>query len=375
MTAGKLLAAAIAGATIALIAAGMLWPNASAVALAGGENLLRPSSTPEAAVANLAQEIGHHDWQKAYAGLSNKAEFTEAEFQQDLTGNRLSLRTYASLDHFDIRPLHSSDHDAEVQLQLYWSTVVGVFPESRDLHLVRNGNRWQVQWPIVKEKRVPPQVIPVNYLRWDVIYRGPGDDWGAQDVESPHIRIVDMHPIERADGVVILGELLNEDIVPAHVTVNATLLAKNGSVVATEGSFDKIAHLLLPKQVTPFRITFPNVPLSEVGSVRMDPLASLVTASADPVIAIQDQQFNPAPGAALTGQLVNQSGQAVNVAHVLGTFYDQSGKLVWVADQYIDRALQPQTPVSFRIAVPEDLARKVSSERAFTASYSAENTQ
>ncbi len=114
------------------------------MALAGGENLLRPSSTPEAAVANLAQEIGHHDWQKAYAGLSNKAEFTEADFQQDLTGNRLSLRTYASLDHFDMRPLHSSDNDAEVQLQLYWSTVVGVFPECRDLHLVRNGNRWQV---------------------------------------------------------------------------------------------------------------------------------------------------------------------------------------------------------------------------------------
>ncbi len=54
---------------------------------------------------------------------------------------------------------------------------------------------------------------------------------------------------------------------------------------------------------------------------------------------------------------------------MLGTFYDQSGKLVWVADQYIDRALQPQTPVSFRITVPEDLARKVSNERAFTASY------
>ena len=73
---------------------------------------------------------------------------------------------------------------------------------------------------------MPPQVIAVNYLRWDVIYRGAGDDWGTQDVEAPHVRIVDMHPVERSDGVVILGELLNEDVVPAYVSVKATLLQK-----------------------------------------------------------------------------------------------------------------------------------------------------
>jgi hypothetical protein len=110
----------------------------------------------------------------------------------------------------------------------------------------------------VKEQHVPPQVIPVTYLRWDVIYRGPEDDWGAQDVEAPHVRIIDMHPVERAAGVVVLGELLNEDVVPAYVSVKATLLGKNGSPIATEDSFDKISHLLLPKQVTPFLITFPT---------------------------------------------------------------------------------------------------------------------
>jgi hypothetical protein len=142
---------------------------------------------------------------------------------------------------------------------------------TRDVHVVRNGDRWAPEWPIAKQPIVPPQVIPVNYLRWDVIYRGAGDDWGAQDVEAPHVRIVDMHPVERADGVVILGELLNEDVVPAYVTVSATLLSKNQTPIATEGSFDKISHLLLPKQVTPFLIKFPNVSLSDVGSIRMTP--------------------------------------------------------------------------------------------------------
>jgi hypothetical protein len=183
-----------------------------------------------------------------------------------------------------------------------------------------------------------------------------------------------MHPVERAEGVVILGELLNEDVVPAYVSVSATLLSKNQSPIATEGSFDKISHLLLPKQVTPFLIKFPNVSLSDVGSIRMTPMSALIAASADPVIEIENEQLHPAPGASLTGQLINQSGQIVNVAHVLGTFYDKTGHVVWVADEYIDTALLPQNPVPFEIHIPEDLAKNVSSQRTVIATYSSEGS-
>ena len=106
---------------------------------------------------------------------------------------------------------------------------------------------------------MPPQVIPVNYLRWDVIYRGPGDDWGAQDVEAPHVRIVDMHPVQRADGVVMLGELLNEDVVPAYVSVTATLHRKEPARPSRpKAASTRSLTLLLPKQVTPFLIEFPE---------------------------------------------------------------------------------------------------------------------
>jgi hypothetical protein len=368
---GRLLAASLGAATVALVVIGTVWPVPSAAAYAGSGSMLGSSSTPEEAVENLGDEIRMQAWQKAYDSLANKAQFTEPEFVHDLTGYYPSLLTYTALDKFEVRPLHASANEAEVELKLHWATVVGSSAATRDLRVVKNGNRWEPEWPIVKEHPVPPQVIPVNYLRWDVIYRGAGDDWGAQDVEAPHVRIVDMHPVERADGVVILGELLNEDVVPAYVSVTATLLNKSQSPIATEGSFDKISHLLLPKQVTPFLIRFPNVTLSDVGSIRMTPLSSLIAASADPVIEIGDEQLHPAPGASLTGQLINQSGQIVNVAHVLGTFYDKTGKVVWVADQYIDQALAPGTPVPFEIRIPEDLARNISSQRTVIATYSS----
>jgi hypothetical protein len=373
MKGGRWLPVVIVAVTALLIAISVVHPNQSAAALAdaGTTGLLRPSTTPEAAVENLAREIGQKRWGSAYSKLANKSEFTEADFQRDLTGTYMSLRSYATLDHFEVRPQHASQNEAQELLKLHWSTVVGTFEDTKSLHVVKNGDRWQAEWPLVKEPRVPPQVIPVNYLRWDVIYRGAQDDWGAQDVESPHVRIVDMHPLERGDGVLIMGELLNEDVVPAYVSVKATLLAKSGAAIATEDSFDKISHLLLPKQVTPFLISFPGVELAQVASVRMEPSSSLIAASADPVIAIEDQKLNPAPGASLTGKLVDQSGQVVNVVHVLGTFYDKNGKLVWVADHYMDRALLPQVPASFTIPIPPDIAGQVSSERAVTAIYSS----
>jgi hypothetical protein len=179
-----------------------------------------------------------------------------------------------------------------------------------------------------------------------------------------------MHPVQRAEGVVVMGELLNEDVVPAHVSVKATLLSKSGKPLVSEDSFDKILPTLLPKQVTPFFINFPNATLSDVGSIRMDPVSVLVSASADPVIEMKDQKLNPVPDPSLSGEVVNESGQVVNIAHVLATFYDKNGQLVWVADQYIDRALLPQTPVPFNIHIPEDLARQISTERTVTATYS-----
>lgn len=370
MKKGDVLAFSLAVATVALIVIGCVWPVQAALPFIIQKPLLTSSSTPEAAVQVLGQQIQAHNWAKAYENFANKAQFTEQEFELDLTGYTTNLRTYSTLDHFRVSPLHASADEAEVQLELDWATVVGTSVSTRDLKVVRNGDHWNVNWPLAKQPTVPPQVIPVNYLRWDVIYRGAEDDWGAQDVSAPSIRIVDMHPVQRADGVVVMGELINEDVVPAYVSVTAVLQAKDKSPIATEEAFDKISHVLLPKQVTPFLIQFPDARLSDVDSINMKPFSVLVPASADPVIAIDNEKFTPSPEASLTGQLINQSGEVVNVAHVLGTLYDQSGQLVWVVDQYVDSALLPQTPVAFNIQIPNDIAKKVSSERTVVSTFS-----
>ena len=366
----RLLALILVAATVVLIAIATIWPDQSALAMVAGTKAssFHHYNSPQAAAESLLADIGKRDWGAAYSQLANKSEFTQSEFERDLTGGYTSLRTNATLGGFTLHPQHATADEAQIRADLQWSTVVGTFQDIRNLRVVRNGSEWQVAWPLVKEQRVPPQVIPVNYLRWDVIYRGSEDDWGAQDVEGPHVRIVDMNPVSRNNGVSVMGEILNEDVVPAFVTVKASLIAKDGSTIATEDAFDKIDHILLPKQVSPFRIDFHSVRLSDIDSVRMQPATSLIAASADPVVEIEDQALNQNP-ASLTGKLMNQSGQIVDIAHVLGTFYDNRGQLEWVSDGYVNRALLPKIPAPFSISIPADLAGKVSSYRVITSTY------
>lgn len=362
--------------TIVLIAVGTMWPNTSGAPVADSAFLGRSDfSTPENAARTLMRSIARHNWTSAYSSLANKSQFTEAAFIRDINGSHEGLRSYAAVQGFDVRPLKVSGEEAQVRSTLQWSSIVGTFQDDRDLSVVKTAEGWKVQWPIAKVPNVPPQVVPVNYLRWDVIYRGAGDDWGAQDVEAPHVRIVAMHPVNRGEGVIIMGEILNEDVVPAFVTVKATLMGKNGKELSTDDSFDKISHVLLPKQVSPFRIDFRDVRFSDVDSVRMQPSSSLISASADPVIGIESQKLNTSGSSSLTGQLVNQSGQTVNIAHVISTFYDHSGKIIWIGDQYPSRALLPQTPVGFEIALPADIAAQVANYRTVASTYSSSRMQ
>jgi hypothetical protein len=217
----------------------------------------------------------------------------------------------------------------------------------------------------------------VNYLRWDIVTRGSDDDWGAQNVEAPRVRITSMNAIERDGATIVLGEIVNEDTVPGFVSVGATLVGKDGNSIGQESSFDKISHTLLPKEVSPFRIDFPGVKLANVKSVRMQPNALLVPASADPVMGVLHQRIekDSRGRTVLKGEVVNQSGQTVNIPHVLATFYDNSGRVIWVSDGYVDQALLPQTPVPFSVSVRDDLAQNVQTYRVTVNQYSLDRTQ
>jgi hypothetical protein len=108
----------------------------------------------------------------------------------------------------------------------------------------------------------------------------------------------------------------------------------------------------------------------------MDVKATLVPASADPVIGVMNQKIDKDPQghSVLRGELLNESGQTVNIPHVIASFYDSNGRVVWVSDGYVERALLPQSTESFAVEIPQSVAGKVQSFHVVVNQYSLQNT-
>ena len=372
----------LAAVTVGLILTGLTGAGGSGgtVGIASGSALpgfSASASTPEQAMSNFLLDIQRRNWDRAFAAVERTNDSgNEEAFIQEWIGSNGGLRSFSNLESYDARPLHATDSGAQMRVRFHWATPVGPVEDVRDFHVARRGDEWKVVWDETPPTNVPAQVVPVNYLRWDLVTGSAGEEWGSHNVDSPHVRIVSMNAVNTAEGAVVMGEVVNEDTIPAFVNVNATLVDASGSAIDDESSFDKILHVLLPKQVSPYRIDFPQVDLSKVKNVRMDVKATLVPASSDPVIGVMDQRLEQdAQGrSVLHGDLLNQSGETVNIPHVIASFYDNNGKVVWVSDGYVERALLPQSSEPFSVEVPKSLAGKVQNFHVVVNQYSLQRS-
>jgi hypothetical protein len=345
---------------------------------AAGRSLGRVSSdTPEGAVKNFFAAVKAKDYDRAFAMVAPESGIDQWAFIRDVAGNNGSLKTVSELDKADVKVLDKGDGRAKVRAQIAWSTAVGAQKEERDLAVVKHDGDWRIVWPKPIENDTTIRTAKTDYLRWDVVARGDAkEDWGAQNVEPPRMRIISMNAIEKDGSVIILGEVVNEDTVPGFVTVDAALIDKSGNVFTQESSFDKISHTLLPKEVSPFRVDFPKTKLADIKSVRLNPTTLLVPAFADPVIGVANQKLEKdANGhSVLRGELVNESGKPVNIPHVLATYYDNAGRVIWVSDGYVQSALLPNSPVPFSVSLRDDVAPNVNSYRITVNHYSSDRS-
>jgi hypothetical protein len=111
--------------------------------------------------------------------------------------------------------------------------------------------------------------------------------------------------------------------------------------------------------------------LEKIKNVRMDAKALLVAASADPVIEVTQQKLetDPLGKKVLTGQLTDESGQVVDIPHVIAAYYDANGKVIWVSDGYLAQPLLPQVAVPFAVDLPPDIAKNVHSYHVVVNHY------
>jgi hypothetical protein len=332
------------------------------------------AGTPAAAVESLFANIQRRQFDAAYNFLANRSEVDKRAFVEELNGSDGSLRSYSVIQDFEAHQLNREGDTAKVRTNLRWSTAVGAFYESRDFDVLRTKDGWKVQWQTAEQPSVPPQVVPVSYPRWDVFQPGATRVDVNERLPSPKVRITSQNAIQDADTFAVIGEVANEDTVPAFIAITAEATDKSGKSLGTESSFESVRHVLLPGERSPFRINYAGVNRDRVGKVSLRIASTLVSASADPIIevsnvAVQDADANTKM---LTGHLLSKSGQVVNIPHLIAAAYDASGKVVWVQDTYLNRALLPQTAIAFGMKVPPETAQIAKDFRFAVNSYRIE---
>src|SRR4030088_7601 len=151
------------------------------------------SDTPEGAARNFLTEVPRRNWGRAYAALSKTSAVDQQSFTQEWTGSNGGLRTFSSLEKFDVRPMHATDADADMRIRLHWTTPLGRLEEVRDFHLNHEGDGWKIVWDKIQMASVPSQVVPVTYLRWDLVSGGSVDELCSHNVDATLVRIISLN--------------------------------------------------------------------------------------------------------------------------------------------------------------------------------------
>ncbi|HYN73433.1 MAG TPA: hypothetical protein VES60_13115 [Nakamurella sp.] len=238
----------------------------------------------------------------------------------------------------------------------------------------------------------------------------------ADVLDRPQLTLTDLRAERVSDRWVVVGQVTNVDVDPADVTVQAQMRDPNGSLLASWDASQVIVHKLLPGQSTPFRIEFqsiagtgaygtevdggvtvvangaadgaaagadsgagsqiavaaPTPAKADVrGPVEFDPRTiTPLTLPADAGVAAVDvyaravvtPSVNPPglqvtdvhlDGDTLVGTLRNDSTEEAAVPHLLFSYLDGSGHLVWVDDAYLEHSVAAQHSTSFRVPLAQ----------------------
>src|SRR5260370_18027242 len=177
------LALTLCAVTLVLVALG--WLNS---AKASGVSL-HPQASPEESVQNLFRAVRDRNWPKAQSQLANAGQVDSSAFVYDLAGGDGSLRTFSTLEGVEVSVVHQNADDALIRARLNWSTAVGSVSDTRDLKMIRQGDDCKVLWPVSQTPKIPTQVMPLNYLPWDLVNPDPERTWDTPPIDPPQHRL------------------------------------------------------------------------------------------------------------------------------------------------------------------------------------------
>ncbi len=378
------------GIAVILVVVGSLW-------------LRWQQQQPQAVVAAYYDDIDFKRFEDAYARLNPQTRPNFEEFMLTLSVQGGLLSSYSKLDALKMKTIVDEGTHKEVAVTAGYITALSAYTNTTTLTLDQVDGAWVIAPSTSDLSQPPEQFLRVPEVNW--LAQGRSQTTSSRGnvadlLDRPDLTVLSPRLVQRDGGQYsLVGEVLNQDVDPADVTVTGTIYDRAGNRLTWYNAGDVMIHKVLPLEIVPFRIDFEGVAGAAllatsagegVESLDFQPNASWVyqippetTLGKFDVVAkavVTQHDLYRAIGAQdlsveaetdgtliLQGELINNDLREATVPHLLITLYDEAGKVMWVDHHYLPVAIRPQRTQAF--AVPLTAAATIHDQQVAGKRY------
>jgi hypothetical protein len=351
-----------------------------AIALVIGINrLISQQSAPIAVIQAYYDDLDFRRFSAAYQRLDPQTRPSYDQYMLQLSVNGGLLASYAKLDTITAEIIHAEPDRVTLQTKTLWVTSLNEYLTSREHTLVKENDRWYVLPDSANLTTAPDSFLRQSVISWlsqgrRRVTTGPTEFVDIMD--RPDIQVLSSRLVRQGDRYFLVGEIMNVSSDPADVTVSGLLYDSENTLLTRYDAQKGTIHKVLPQERVPFRVDFEGVAglaledAATAGDFSPDAFSALklnaqvasyqifargVVTSHDLFrdLTIQDVEvvIGVDGNAHITGTLLNNGTVEATIPHMLATYYDADGNVLWVDDAFVEAAVRPQLSQRFDVPV------------------------
>lgn len=341
--------------------------------------LSRQAPDPVAVIEAYYDDLDFRRFGSAYERLdpSQRPSFEQYRLEQSVVNGLVA--SYGKLDSVTATVGSSTPDRVELVAHTTWITSLSEYKTDQGYVLLKRNGQWYIKLPSLNLTTAPNEFFSRPVVTWHsqgrrAVTIGPTEF--ADILDRPELQLLSARLVKFNDRYSVVGELYNQDVDPADLTVTSYLYDQKGNLVSWYNAQTAILHKVFPKEVTPFRIDFEGVAGTSISDAltahdfkpgdftpakipsalkTFDVYAKGVVTGNDLYreVAVQNLKVSTEPDGqgVVSGTLLNSGVQEATIPHLLITYYDANNKVVWVDQAFLERSILPQLSEPFIVKI------------------------
>jgi len=318
-----------------------------------------PHRSPRQVLEQYFHELDFKEFENAYNLLDPESVSSLEQFLLELSLEDGLLASYAKLNSIHIEQKENTLDDRLLYVvEADWITSIKSYQTSHEFELISKEGKWFIKKEQYNLKTPPKQFFRIAEL--DFFNQGRRKATTSttirEDVlDRPEIYVTNAELVSNKGQYHVVGELINADNDPAFVDIDVILYDDENNIQASYSSSDKMVHVLLPKESTPFRIDFEQLGLKRNDSIpnTFDPNKKNLfelnkkpkTISVQVRTTVTDEPIYKYFGHQMLDdnvlEFTNYGNREISIPQILVAHQD-NGKTKWVDVIYGSKGIRPQ---------------------------------